>query len=534
MVKIIDTTLRDANQSLIATRMTTKEIIEVISDLDKVGFYALEVWGGATFDVCVKFLNEDPWDRLRQIKKSTKKTKLQMLLRGQNLVGYRPYSNDTLETFIIKSVENGIDIFRVFDALNDFNNLASSIKSILKTHAHCQIALAYTVSPFHNDKYYLDFAVKAQELGAHSICIKDMSGILMPDNAERLVKALKSKIKIPINIHCHDTSGIISASYLKAIESGVDFIDTAMSPFSSGNSQPPTESFIRILHKENASDFYNLSALELAREKLLSIRKKYLLNGVLNLDSYTPYPRILTTQVPGGMLSNLYSQLKEQGQESIFNQVLDEVPKVREDFGFPPLVTPISQFVGVQASLNVILNERYKVVSKEVKEFLSGNYGKIPGPLNQEVMKKIGISSFNNSPNFDFDEFKLIRKKMSDKSFSDENLLTHVIIGSSHILKPDLINEEFIEEKKYKMDIRFIETEEIFILAPYNSRIIKFNFKVKEVFNENDILVEIITVDKLKIYILAPCNGTFDESVYPQNSVVTKNTVIAKIIKPKI
>jgi oxaloacetate decarboxylase alpha subunit len=533
MIKIVDTTLRDAHQSLIATRLTTEEVITVAKHLDKVGFYSLEVWGGATFDVSYKFLNEDPWERLKLLKKNITNTKLQMLLRGQNLVGYRPYGNDTVEKFISKSAENGIDIFRIFDALNDFRNLHTSIKAIIKSKAHCQIALAYTLSPYHNNEYYLNLAIEAEKLGANSICIKDMSGILTPTNAEILILSLKDKISIPVNLHSHDISGIISATYYKAIESKVDIIDTALSPFSSGNSQPPTESFVHLLHQIYPNKKYNLIELEIARDKLSKIRKKYINNGLLNIDSLTPYPGIISTQVPGGMLSNLFNQLKEQNQDHKFHQVLEEISHVRKDFGFPPLVTPISQIVGVQATLNVILNERYKIIPNEAKDYLFGKYGKIVGKVDDDLLKKIGLKRYNSNLNFDFDEFTSLRNKLDNSLYSDENLLSSIIIGQSYKLLPDLIDQKYIKERNYKNDIRFFESDEIFIFSPLDSKVIDTFFLTNQFFMENDILIKLLTVDNELINILAPCDGKILQTFCIKDNFIQRNTPVFKFLKKK-
>jgi len=532
--KIVDTTLRDAHQSLIATRMTTNEIVSVIQDLDKVGFYALEVWGGATFDVSYKFLNENPWDRLKIIKKNVRNTKLQMLLRGQNLVGYRPYANDTVKHFIYKAVEHGIDIIRVFDALNDFNNLVSSINFIKSSGAHCQVALAYTISPYHNNEYFIDFAIKAKKYGADSICIKDMSGILSPTNASILVEGIKKATNLLVNIHGHDTSGIISATYLKAIDAGVDIIDTAMSPFSSGNSQPPTESFINILYSDRASEYFNLTALESARIKLKSIREKYIVEKTLTFDSLTPYPNILFTQVPGGMLSNLYEQLKIQKQEAKFQEVLDEVPKVRADLGYPPLVTPISQFVGVQATLNVLLGERYKIVPSEIKDYLKGKYGRIIGPISANLLLKLEINAEYKVPDYNYPEFKKVRDSFKTHLYSDENILSSIIIGKTYSLVADIVESNIESTKQYKNDIRFIETEEILLLAPLDGKINKIFLINNEKFKENNILISILTIENINIELLAPCDGQIIDVLTFVDIKVIKNQPIIRIKKNEL
>ncbi|MFO7970084.1 MAG: pyruvate carboxylase subunit B, partial [Candidatus Izemoplasmatales bacterium] len=371
-IKFVETALRDGHQSLMATRLTTKEILTVLPDLDKAGYYALEVWGGATFDASLRYLNEDPWERLRKIKANTKNTKLQMLFRGQNILGYKHYPDDIVEKFVEKSLENGIDIIRIFDALNDLRNLETSAKAIKKYGGHLQIALSYTTSPVHSIDYYVDLAKKAENMGADSLCIKDMSGILLPDVAYNLVKALKENIKIPINFHTHATSGLAPITYKKAIDAGVDIVDTALSPLSGGTSQVATEAIATLFENSANLDF---KYLEKAKEILTKIKDKYIDNGILNPKALTPNPRILHSQIPGGMISNLLSQLKEQNSLDKYDEVLEEVPKVRKDLGYPPLVTPISQMVGTQAIMNILSKERYKLVPDEIKAYLKGHYG---------------------------------------------------------------------------------------------------------------------------------------------------------------
>ena len=387
-VKIVDTVFRDGPQSLIATRMTTEEILSAAGILDKAGYYALEVWGGATFDACLRFLNEDPWERLRAIRKACPNTKLQMLFRGQNILGYKHYSDDIVEKFVQKSLENGIDIIRVFDALNDIRNLKSAVDATNKYHGHCQIALSYTTSPVHTVDYYVSLAKKVEKMGAHSLCIKDMAGVLLPEDAYQLISKLKASIKIPIELHSHCTGGICEMTYMKAIEAGVDIIDTALSPFSGGTSQPCTESFNYALANTKYDPKLNVACLNEAATILSKVKDKYLANGTLNPKALSTNPNILQYQVPGGMLSNLMSQLKAQGAMDKYEEVLKEVPRVRKDMGYPPLVTPLSQMVGTQAVLNVITNERYKMVPKEINDYLHGFYGEAPAEVNEEIRKK--------------------------------------------------------------------------------------------------------------------------------------------------
>lgn len=389
-VKITDTILRDAHQSLIATRMRIEDMIPIAEKLDNVGFHALEVWGGATFDSCLRFLNEDPWERLRTLRKVFKKTKLQMLLRGQNILGYKHYPDDVLEEFIKKSIENGIDIIRIFDALNDPRNIEKSILFTKKYGGHAQAAMSYTTSPVHNTEYYVNLAKSMENMGADSICIKDMSGILLPYAAEEMVKEMKKVIKVPIEVHAHFTSGIANQTYMKAVEAGADIIDTAISPFGNGTSQPATEPMIASLQgSKYYPDDIDMDILLEVSEYFKELREKYTKEGLLNTKVLNVDVNTLIYQVPGGMLSNLVSQLKSQGAEDKFDEVLKEVPKVREDFGYPPLVTPMSQMVGTQAVFNVILGERYKMVPKEAKNYVKGMYGKPTVSISDEIKNKI-------------------------------------------------------------------------------------------------------------------------------------------------
>ena len=392
-VKIVDTCLRDGHQSLIATRLTTEEILSVASLLDKAGYHALEVWGGATFDSCLRFLNEDPWERLRAIRKACPNTKLQMLFRGQNILGYRHYSDELVEMFVQKSLENGINIIRVFDALNDLRNLKSSVDATNKYKkqydGHCQIALSYTTSPVHTIEYYVSLAKEVEAMGADSICIKDMAGVLLPNDAYELISRIKKEVKLPLELHTHCTGGVAEMTIMKAIEAGCDIVDTALSPFSGGTSQPCTEALEYVLQNTEYDPGLDLGYLKQACDKLTAIKDKYLASGGLNPKALTTNPNILKYQVPGGMLSNLMSQLKNQGAMDRYEEVLNEIPRVRKDLGYPPLVTPLSQMVGTQAVMNVVLGERYKLSPGEVKAYLKGEYGQAPAPVNEDVKKKI-------------------------------------------------------------------------------------------------------------------------------------------------
>ncbi len=386
-VKLTDTTLRDAHQSLIATRMRTRDMLPIVEKMDEVGFFSLEVWGGATFDSSIRYLNEDPWDRLRALKKTVKKTPLQMLLRGQNLVGYRHYSDDIVVKFVEHAAESGIDIFRIFDAVNDIRNMEVSIKTAKRVGAHVQGTVCYTISPVHTIPLYVKMAKELEEMGCDSLCIKDMAGLISPKNAFDLVKALKEEISIPVDLHSHCTSGMAPMSYLFACEAGVDILDTAFSPFAWGTSQPPTETMVAALRGTPYDTGLDLILLTEIKKYFEEIKEKY--RGILDPISERIDTNVLKYQIPGGMLSNLVSQLKEQNALDKYEAVLAEMPRVREELGYPPLVTPTSQIVGTQAVLNVLMGERYKVVPKEVKDYVKGLYGRTPAPISSEMIKKI-------------------------------------------------------------------------------------------------------------------------------------------------
>ena len=426
-LKIVETSLRDGHQSLFATRMNTEEVLSVLKELDDAGYHAIEVWGGATFDACIRFLNEDPWERLRKAKALCKKTKLQMLFRGQNILGYRHYADDVVEKFVQKSIENGIDIIRIFDALNDIRNLECAVKATKKYGGECQIALSYTTSPVHTIEYYVDLAKQVEALGADSLCIKDMAGVLLPGDAYQLIKELKKNTKLPIELHTHCTGGIAEMTIQKAIEAGVDIVDTALSPLAGGTSQPCTESLNFALKGTKYDPKLNLDCLNKGAAALSKIRAKYLENGLLNPKVLSFNPNILKYQVPGGMLSNLISQLKQQNASDKLEDVLKEVPNVRKDLGYPPLVTPLSQMVGTQAVMNVISGERYKLVPKEIKDYLHGKYGKAPAPINQEVQKKIiGDDEVITCRPADLiaPEFEELKEKYKDIAKCDEDVLS--------------------------------------------------------------------------------------------------------------
>ena len=388
-VKITETVLRDGHQSLIATRMTTEEMLPILETLDSIGYNALECWGGATYDACIRFLDEDPWDRLRIIRKHVKNTKLQMLLRGQNLLGYKHYADDVVDEFVDRAVANGMDVIRIFDALNDTRNIERAVTATKKAGAHAQGCMSYTISPVHTSELFVQQAVEMEQMGCDSICIKDMAGLLTPFATPEIVKAIKSRVSIPLELHTHATSGLGSLTYMKAVEAGVDIIDTALSPFAEGTSQPPTEPIVTCFEGTEYDFGLNMDALMEASDYFKPIREKYIANGLLDPKVMGVDIRTLKYQVPGGMLSNLVSQLKQANALDKFNDVLQEVPRVREDFGYPPLVTPSSQIVGTQAVLNVVMGERYKMVPKEARDLVKGMYGKTTVPIKEEIVKKI-------------------------------------------------------------------------------------------------------------------------------------------------
>ena len=388
-IKITETILRDAHQSLIATRMPTELMLPIVDKMDKVGYNSVECWGGATFDASLRFLHEDPWERLRKLKDGFKNTKLQMLLRGQNILGYSHYSDDVVEYFVQKSIANGIDIIRIFDCLNDLRNLEASVKATKKENGHAQIALSYTLGDAYTDEYWMNIAKDIENMGADSICIKDMAGLLVPYEADKLIRALKSATKLPIQLHTHYTSGVASMTYLKAVEAGVDVIDCAMSPFALGTSQPATEVMVETFRGTEYDTGYDQKLLAEIADYFRPYREECLKSGLLNPKVMGVNIKTLMYQVPGGMLSNMVSQLKEQNAEDKYMDVLQEIPRVRKDFGEPPLVTPSSQIVGTQAVMNVLMGEPYKMATGQTKDLLSGKYGKTVKPFNEEVQKKV-------------------------------------------------------------------------------------------------------------------------------------------------
>lgn len=441
-INITETVLRDANQSLIATRMKFDEFKDVLDKLDSAGYFSLEVWGGATFDSCIRYLNEDPWERLRKIKARVKNTKLQMLLRGQNLLGYKHYPDDVVRNFVRCSVQNGVDIIRIFDALNDLRNIEVAVDETLKQGAHAQGAISYTQSPIHNLENYSRLGKQMEEMGVNSICIKDMSGIMGPKDAYDLVKVLKESVKVPIVLHTHGTTGLGPLTCLKAVEAGVDVIDTAISSFSGGTSQPSTETLHYALKELGFDTGLDEGVLKSINDHFKPIKNKYLASGQLNPYVLGTETDALTYQVPGGMLSNLVSQLKDQNALDKLDDVLAEVPRVRKDLGYPPLVTPMSQMVGTQATVNILSGERYKMVLKEVKSYIRGEYGKAPGEIDEGLVKKILGDEKPIAVRYaDLLEpvFDKVKNQIRDFAETDEDVLSYLLFPS--------IAEPFLKKK---------------------------------------------------------------------------------------
>ncbi|MDY6932311.1 MAG: sodium-extruding oxaloacetate decarboxylase subunit alpha [Halobacteriota archaeon] len=446
MVKITDTMFRDAHQSLAATRMRTRDMLPIAEKVDEVGYFSLEVWGGATFDSCIRFLNEDPWERIRTLKKSMPNTHMQMLLRGQNLVGYRHYSDDIVEKFVVNAVKSGVDIFRIFDAVNDARNMEHSIKIAKREGAHVQGALSYTLSPVHTIDTNIAFLKELANLDCDSLCIKDMAGLISPKDAFDLVKRIKEEIGIPVDVHCHCTSGLAPVSYYAACEAGADILDTAISPFGWGTSQPPTESIVASLKGTPYDTGLDLELLVEIAMYFKEIREKY--EHLINPISERVDTRVLLYQIPGGMLSNLLSQLEQQNKLDKFEEVLAETPVVREELGYPPLVTPTSQIVGTQAVLNVVMGERYKIIPKEVKDYVKGLYGKPPAPIREDIKKKIiGDEEVITVRPGDLlePEYEKVKKEAEDLGIlnKEEDVITYALYPN---VAPKFLKGEAVEE----------------------------------------------------------------------------------------
>ncbi len=455
---ITDTILRDAHQSQAATRMKTEDMIPALEILDKVGYWSVECWGGATFDSCMRFLNEDPWERLRTIKKHMPNTKLQMLFRGQNILGYKHYADDVVEAFCKKSIENGIDVVRVFDALNDPRNLEAAIKFVKEYGGMCEAAISYTTSPVHNEDYFVKLACTLEKMGADTICIKDMANLLLPYDAYSLVKKLKENVSVPIHLHTHNTAGTGDMTNLMAAQAGVDIVDCALSPMANGTANPSTEAMVATMKGTERDTGLDLEVLSQAAKHFRKVAEKLKEEGsldpkVLNVDA-----NALLYQVPGGMLSNLISQLKQNNAEDKYYEVLQEVPRVREDFGYPPLVTPTSQIVGTQAVLNVLSGERYKMITKESKGVLRGEYGQLPAPVNEEVRKKaIGDDEVITVRPADLlsPELEGYRKEAGDLIKCEEDVLSYALFPQ--------VARTFLENRNKKASDSSDEIREIFV-----------------------------------------------------------------------
>ena len=457
-VQFTETVLRDANQSLIATRMKFSEFQPILETLDKAGYYSLECWGGATFDSCLRYLNEDPWERLRKIKKACPNTKLQMLLRGQNLLGYHHYPDDVVRMFVKKSVENGIDIIRIFDALNDVKNIEVAVDETIKNGAIASGAICYTISPIHTLESYVELAKNMKSIGCQTIAIKDMAGILSPAEAYKLVSALKDAVDLPLVLHTHSTTGLGFMTLLKAVEAGCDVVDTAISSMSGGTSQPATETLQYTLEELGYDTGLNGEVLKEIGDFFKPIRAEYLKSGQLNPTVLATDTKALNYQVPGGMLSNLVAQLTAQGKMDKFDEVLLETPRVREDLGYPPLVTPMSQMVGVQATNNVLAGERYKNVSKEVKSYLRGEYGKAPGEVNEDVRKQIlGDAELIKGRYADTlePEFEKAKAEIGNKAKSDEDVLSYIAFPAQAEKFFDYREE--MKDKTYTYEFKSVE-----------------------------------------------------------------------------
>ncbi|MFA5536258.1 MAG: oxaloacetate decarboxylase subunit alpha [Bacillota bacterium] len=451
-VGLTDTTLRDAHQSLLATRMKIEDMLPIAKKLDSIGFHSLEVWGGATFDTCMRYLNEDPWDRLDLLKEAIPNTPLQMLLRGQNILGYKHYADDVVEAFVKKAVEHGIDIIRIFDALNDLRNLEKAMEVAKASGAHVQGAISYTISPVHNTEYYVTKGIQLKEMGADSICIKDMAGLLAPYPAEELILALKSQVGLPIQLHSHYTSGMAAMTYFKAAEAGVDVIDTCISSLALGTSQPATESMVAAMQGAEYSPDLELAALSEIAAYFSDVRKKY---KDFDVSANIVDTNVLQYQIPGGMISNFMSQLAQQNALDKLPTVLDEVPRVREDLGYPPLVTPTSQIVGTQAVLNVLSGERYKMISNETKNYVRGLYGQSPAPITKEIKAKIiGVEEpiTERPANFIEPQLAQAQSEIAVYMEREEDVLSYVLFPT--------VAKKFLEERlagKVKVDFQIAQ-----------------------------------------------------------------------------
>lgn len=543
-IKITDTTLRDAHQSLIATRLGTDDMIDIVGEMDKVGFHSFEMWGGATFDSAIRFLNEDPWDRITKLKDEAPKTPFQMLLRGQNLVGYKHYPDDIVHKFVEASFDRGIDIFRIFDALNDVRNMEVPIEAIKKVGGHAQGALSYTISPVHTIEYYIKVAEEMVALEIDSICIKDMAGLINPMDSYNLVKSLKENFDLPVCLHSHCTSGMAPTSYFKAIEAGVDIIDTAIGPFSFGTSQPSVETMYAMLENTDYKVNLDIERIYKIANYFKKLKDKY--KGLLSEASLTVNTQILHFQIPGGMMSNLVSQLKEQNAENRLDEILLEVPKVRAELGYPPLVTPLSQIVGAQATLNVLSGQRYKLVPNEVKNYVRGLYGRPVAPISKDIQKLIigdEKVSYEKSPELKKPSYQKFKDEVKDKIIKEEDVI-------SYALFPD-IALAFFEARKNQIPKPKIEQKEvekaapkevvkskpinplhtnggIELKSPLPGAILKIVGEIGKHVKKDSVLF-IISAMKMENEIVAPASGVLQKIYVKEGDVVKAGDILATI-----
>lgn len=542
-VKITDTTLRDAHQSLIATRLSTDDMIDIVGEMDKVGYYSFEMWGGATFDSAMRYLTEDPWDRITKLKDEAPKTPFQMLLRGQNVVGYKHYPDDIVEKFVEASFDKGIDIFRIFDALNDTRNMEVSIESVNKVGGHSQGTLCYTISPVHTIEYYIKKAEEMVALEIDSICIKDMAGLINPMDAFNLVKSLKENLDIPVCLHSHCTSGMAPTSYLKAIEAGVDIIDTAIGPFSFGTSQPGVETMYAMLENTQYKSDLDIERVYKIANFFKKLMEKY--KSLLSEASLTVNTQILHFQIPGGMMSNLVSQLREQNAEPRLGEILSEIPKVRKELGYPPLVTPLSQIVGAQATLNVLSGERYKLIPNEVKNYVKGLYGQPAAPIDKDVQKIIigdEKPSYEKSPELKNPSYEKFKEAVLDKIEKEEDII-------SYALFPD-IALTFFEKRKNQVPKQKIESpeaekpkevsnpgmktpieksgKEVTLRSPLPGAVLRIVGETGKPVEKNSVLF-IISAMKMENEIVSPASGILQKVFVKEGDIVKAGDALAAI-----
>lgn len=542
-VKITDTTLRDAHQSLIATRLEIEDMLEIVGEMDKVGFHSFEMWGGATFDSAIRYLNEDPWERITKLKEAAPKTPFQMLLRGQNLVGYKHYPDDIVHKFVDASFTRGIDIFRIFDALNDVRNMEVPIEAIKKVGGHAQAALSYTISPVHTIDYYIKVAEEMVALEIDSICIKDMAGLINPMDAYNLVKSLKENFDLPVCLHSHCTSGMAPTSYFKAIEAGVDIIDTAIGSFSFGTSQPGVETMCAMLENTVYKSDLDIERVYMIANYFKKLMDKY--KGLLSEASITVNTQILHFQIPGGMMSNLVSQLRDQNAENRLDEILLEVPKVRKELGYPPLVTPLSQIVGAQATLNVLSGHRYKLIPNEVKNYVKGLYGRPAAPIDKDIQKIIigdEKVSYEKSPDLKNPSYEKFKDEVKDKIEKEEDVLSYALFPEialaffekrkNHVAKPKV---EQKESEKPKAIPKTQTTKQqpqtnggVSLRAPLPGAVLKIVGEIGKPVKKDSVLF-IISAMKMENEIVSPASGVLQKVFVKEGDIVQTGDVLATI-----